>query len=401
MYFEDEKENMRNGGAFDDLEVDIDGDDKSVTWDDLLSDDADIDLNNVKKDDLVGDASLLDVSDDDDMALLEDDMPQEEVYPAQRQTVARAAAPRKDAFDVFGGADDDVSSRNDYTPEPSRSYQGDTITPDLTNRQSARAKARINDDDDIYFEPRSARKSSSILPTIVGVLVACVFIIGLGYLFMTYNKTGSIANLDARSLFNVNKNQETPLIEDNAANKPVIDINAPAEQNMANAGVDKKEEAKKEEQKFVTFSVTNGGRINPFTPPSGFESTKFALSSDYEILSPPEEIPGDDAANEAKQLMDITVSGILFDNVKPSAIISVNGSEYFVQIGDKVDEFQVVAINSQYVAIKSGTNTYKAQVGESFMNTDVNGMAKRQTSGKFAGSRQYTSTSDVEVSVRN
>ena len=54
-----------------------------------------------------------------------------------------------------------------------------------------------------------------------------------------------------------------------------------------------------------------------------------------------------------------------------------------------------------YVAIKSGTNTYKAQVGESFMNTDVNGMAKRQTSGKFAGSRQYTSTSDVEVSVRN
>ena len=42
MYFEDEKENMRNGSAFDDLDVDIDGDDKSVTWDDLLNDDADI-----------------------------------------------------------------------------------------------------------------------------------------------------------------------------------------------------------------------------------------------------------------------------------------------------------------------------------------------------------------------
>ena len=69
---------------------------------------------------------------------------------------------------------------------------------------------------------------------------------------------------------------------------------------------------------------------------------KFCLS--------PEEIPGDEAADEAKQLMDITVSGILFDNVKPSAIINVNGSEYFVQIGDKVDDFQVVAINSQYVA---------------------------------------------------
>ena len=40
---------MRNGGAFDDLDVDIDGDDKSVTWDDLLNDDADIDLSNAKK----------------------------------------------------------------------------------------------------------------------------------------------------------------------------------------------------------------------------------------------------------------------------------------------------------------------------------------------------------------
>ena len=77
--------------------------------------------------------------------------------------------------------------------------------------------------------------------------------------------------------------QETPLISDEG-NKPAIDINAPAEQNAANNPEDKTE-AKKEEQKFVTFSVSNGGRINPFTPPSGFESTKFAVSSDYEILT--------------------------------------------------------------------------------------------------------------------
>ena len=240
MYFEDEKENMN--GAFDDLEVDIDGDDKSVTWDDLLNDDADIDLSDVKKDDFAGDA-ILDVSDDEDMALLEDSEEMPAVAP--RRTAPRPAAPRKDAFDVFGGADDDTN--DSYAPEPARSYQGDTITPDLTNRTSARSKARMRgDDDDIYFEPRNARKSSSsILPTIVGVLVACIFILGLGYLFMTYNKTGSIANLDARSLFNVNKNtQETPLIEDNT-NKPVIDINAPAEQNMANAGASDEKDSKK------------------------------------------------------------------------------------------------------------------------------------------------------------
>ncbi len=399
MYFEDEKENMRNGGAFDDLDVDIDGDDKSVTWDDLLNDDADIDLSNAKKGDAFDDDSLLDSS-DDDMSLLNDDMA-DEVPPAPRPRASRTAAPRKDAFDVFGGRASDVSDNmNAYEHAGSRSAGGDTFTPDLTNRQSARAKARMNDDDDIYFEPRNARKSSSALPKVLGLLVACVLVGAFVYVFITYGKP--IAGIDANQLFNQNKNvQETPLISDEG-NKPAIDINAPAEQNAANNPEDKTE-AKKEEQKFVTFSVSNGGRINPFTPPSGFESTKFAVSSDYEILTPPEEIPGAETADEAKQLMDITVSGILFDNVKPSAIINVNGSEYFVQIGDKVDDFQVVAINSQYVAIKNGSNTYKAQVGETFTNAagKVPGMAKRQASGKFAGSRQYTSTSDVEVSVRD
>lgn len=396
MYFEDEKENMRNGSAFDDLDVDIDGDDKSVTWDDLLNDDADINLSDVKKDATMDDVLL---DDSEDMSLLDDDMATE-MPPAPRPRAARTAAPRKDAFDVFGGSSVDMSDSQDSYERPgSRNVGGDTFTPDLTNRQSARAKARMNDDDDIYFEPRNARKSSSALPKVLGLLVACVLVAGFVYVFITYGKP--IAGIDANQLFNQNKNaQETPLISDEG-NKPVIDINAPAEQNAAGS-VDNEADKKKEEQKFVTFSVSNGGRINPFTPPSGFESTKFAISSDYEILTPPEEIPGNEVADEAKQLMNITVSGILFDNVKPSAIINVNGSEYFVQIGDKVDDFQVVAINSQYVAIKNGTNTYKAQVGETFTNlSNVTGMAKRQASGKFAGSRQYTSTSDVEVSVRD
>jgi len=401
MYFEDEKENMGNGGAFDELEVDIDGDDKSVTWDDLLNDDADIDLSDVKKDDIDDDA-LLDTT-GDDMSLLDDDMMEEEpVAPMPKRTTQRTAAPRKDAFDVFGGSASNVEADEEGSNvhHARTSGGGDTITPDLTNRKSARSKAGMDDDDDIYFEPRDAKKSSggNIISTLVGILVACIFIVGLGYLFITYGRTDSVAGIDARTLFNKNKNvQEAPLITDNNADKPAIDINAPAEQNAANSA-DKKEEAKKEEQKLVTFSVANGGRVNPFTPPSGFETSKFVVSSDYEILSPPEEIPTDNTAEDANRLMNITVSGILFDNVKPSAIINVNGSEYFVQIGDKVDNCQVVAINSQYVAIRDGSNIYKAQVGEAFTNnaSKVSGMAKRQASGH----REYTSSSDVEVSVK-
>ena len=234
------------------------------------------------------------------------------------------------------------------------------------------------------------------------MLLALALVGGLIYLFMTYGK--SLTGFDVESLKKaVSPAQEAP-IPDMNANQPVLDINSPVNADANKEKADEKAKAEeKKAEKFVTLSVQNGGRMNPFTPPAGFENStaKYAFS-DYEILSPPEDVPSDEVAEEAKKLMDITVSGILFDSVKPSAIISVSGQDYFVQIGDKVDEFQVVAINTQYVAIKNGTNVYRAQVGENFNNAStVGGMAQRQTSGKFAGAKQYTSTSDVEVSVRN
>lgn len=390
MYFEDEKENMTETEAFDDLDLDMEADNKTVTWDDLLDDDADIDLSNVKKGDSTVNAGLLD-STDEDLSLLNDDDDVVDIRP-------QAGTSRKDAFDVFGGSGLPEES---YTKETS----GDTITPDLTVRPSARTKAAIDsgDDDDIYFEPRKAQKSSGFLPVLLGIMVALVFISGAVYLFMTYGK--SVAGLDAGSLLKGGSNpqEEAPVLPDENADKPVIDINAPADTNVAGGEENKTEEAKKEEQKLVTFAIQNGGRINPFVPPSGFDSSKYnTVSSNYEILSPPENLPDPEVAEEAKKLMQITVTGILFDDVKPSAIVNVNNSDYYVQIGDKVDDYQVVAINSQYVAIKNGTNIYKAQVGESFgTKTPVSGMAQKQTSGKFAGARQYTSASDVEVSAKN
>lgn len=404
MYFEDEKENMTDTGALDDLDLDMDldsGDDKAVTWDDLLDDDADIDLSSVKKGGNLDDEALLDTSgDDDDMSLLGDTADTvQDIRP--RQTPRKRTAPtRQDAFDVFGGSgtgtDDDIYGNT---------TGGDTITPDLTHRASARTKAGFDDNDDIYFEPRKASKSSSsFFPALVGILVAVLIVAGGVWWFMTSGKS-PVAGLDANSLVNNNKANEEQLIPDVNQDKPVIDINASAETNAANnekkAEEKKAEDKKKEEQKFVTFAVQNGGRINPFVPPSGFEAAKYTVASDYEILSPPEEVPGEEVSDSAKKLMDIVVTGILFDSVKPSAIISVNGSDFYVQIGDKVDECQVIAINKQFVAIKDGTNIYKAQVGESFGSaSNVSGMAKSQVGGKYAGARQYTSEAEVEVSAR-
>lgn len=382
MYFEDEKENMTDDGVLEDLDLDLDAeDDKSVTWDDLLDDDADIDLSSAKKN--VGAVDNLLADGDDDLALLSDD---------DSDIPAPVKAQRKDAFEVFGG--DTADGGNDGGYSQKDTVRGDTITPDLTsNRPSARTKAGIEEDDDIYFEPNKAKKSSGFVPALVGALVAIAFVGGLVYLFMTYGKP---LLGDAGALMNNQAEQQSPMgLETNV---PSADINnKEAENKAADAEANK---AKAEEQKLVTFSVQNGGRINPFIPPSGFESSKYTIASDYEILSPPEEVPGEEVADEAKKLMDITVSGILFDSVKPSAIVNVNGSDFYVQVGDMVDEFQVIAINRQYVAIKDGTNIFKAQVGESFGGTQVGGMASKQTGGKYAGARQYTSSSDVEVSAK-
>ena len=138
MYFEDEKENMQDGNALDELDLDIDSDDdKSVTWDDLLDDDADIDIGTVKKGAAIDD-TLLDDSDDD--MLLDDDVLDEDTAAAIRPAPQRrASTPRKDAFDVFGGTTSSTSES--YAPTDSK---GDTITPDLTRRPSRRTFVQRN-----------------------------------------------------------------------------------------------------------------------------------------------------------------------------------------------------------------------------------------------------------------
>ena len=103
---------------------------------------------------------------------------------------------------------------------------------------------------------------------------------------------------------------------------------------------------------------------------------------------------------DAQDLLRIAVSGILFDNVKPSAIITINGIDYFVQKGDMVDDYVVLDINRQFVVVKKGTNIYKAGVGERFaQNPQISGAAVYGSGGarQYKSNSDYTSASDVEI----
>jgi|GEM_PF-4707159 len=146
----------------------------------------------------------------------------------------------------------------------------------------------------------------------------------------------------------------------------------------------------------VLLPVVNTGRANPFTPLVPYNSLGFIAKPNMAIPEPPTSL-GDLAIGEAlEKLQKITVSGILYDSVKPSAIIKVSGVDYFVQKGDKVDSYIVADITKTTVIIKEGGSSYRASIGEAFSSNEA---LKGQISAGAAAQRQYVSAKDVGVAV--
>ena len=97
------------------------------------------------------------------------------------------------------------------------------------------------------------------------------------------------------------------------------------------------------------------------------------------------------------KLMTIAVSGIMYDEQKPSAIVTLDNNDYFVQEGDKLDEYKILDIERNHVIISFGKNTYKANIGEEFKVSSVTGSAKYMTQAE-GGGRQYYSVKDEKDS---
>ena len=79
--------------------------------------------------------------------------------------------------------------------------------------------------------------------------------------------------------------------------------------------------------------------------------------------------------------MAIAVSGIMYDETKPSAIITYDNNDYFVQKGDRLDEYRVLDITKTYVTMAYNKNVYKANIGEEF-----------KVSSQFYGSADFLPT---------
>ena len=83
--------------------------------------------------------------------------------------------------------------------------------------------------------------------------------------------------------------------------------------------------------------------------------------------------------------METTISGIMYDYKNPSAIINIDGQDQLVRRGDKLAGYIVLDITKDKVVIKSGSNVYRASVGQSISAEELNINQVANLKRKFAG----------------
>lgn len=101
-------------------------------------------------------------------------------------------------------------------------------------------------------------------------------------------------------------------------------------------------------------------KADPFLPYRDISLTNEAPPK-FEILEPPETAG---TYSQAGQIMDTSVSGILYDVYSPSAILNIEGIDQLVKKGDIVNNYEVLEIEKDSVTVKLGANIYQAGIGE-------------------------------------
>ena len=82
----------------------------------------------------------------------------------------------------------------------------------------------------------------------------------------------------------------------------------------------------------------------------------------FEIIAPPTVIPEADPVVD--ELVQTKISGIMYDQARPSAIVNFGGEDQLVHKGDVVKGYNIVNITKNSVVIKYKNNIYQATVGQ-------------------------------------
>lgn len=143
--------------------------------------------------------------------------------------------------------------------------------------------------------------------------------------------------------------------------------------------------------KRATFDIDAEGRTTPFVP---YRERNLSYSTlNFADLPYP---PGLGEDKNLTDLVSAKVTGILFEEDSPSAIINVKDEEYLVKPGDEIEGFQISSITQDYVAIKTGSNVYRAKVGD-IVDGEIYGSGIYNLGHKFAG--QFAPAKEEDVLI--
>lgn len=207
---------------------------------------------------------------------------------------------------------------------------------------------------------------------------------------LLFNTTGCTQNNVSKKSFDKKPVRELSKEKVKVGNDGINAAIAPDDDVAVVSDSDKKTETENEIQEdfagssMVAMSIEDIGRSDPFLPDSERVEKKPKPNFGYDLLPPPETIIVD---NMAQEVINTKVSGIMYDNYNPSAILNINGADYLVRSGDLVNGYKILAIAKDYVTVQKGTNVYKAGVGEMFASNSINYNTISNLEGKFGGNK--------------
>ncbi len=235
---------------------------------------------------------------------------------------------------------------------------------------------------------------------ILAILVLLLFGFSLINMFskMHQNDNNSQENADSQFTENYNAENNNPEIDpslqeqnaDMQANQdfqePDANMMAQDAQNIYNQATNSQQAndidimAKKTtgagKGKRVLISIQESGRDNPFKPSAIFNQNVQAIEKlPLPLMDPPAGI--DTSIDQtALTVMKTSVSGILYDQYSPSAILNLKnesgkGSDYLVSVGDTLNGYKILNITKTKVTVKLGNNIYIAGVGEYLKKTEL------------------------------
>lgn len=378
MFFADEEKYEQGGN---DINI---SKDETVTWEDVLSEQDDlIPMDQTTK-------SISNDSNEDFIPALDDEVSDDElarILNSEEESSAIDDTPRQKAFDTFG-------TKEPNAPLPSQEELE-------IERQLAQVRLPDEDEDDgtgyieeeqepapkVYNIPKQNAQAERKTSTPMLLLLLAVVVAFASYCYFSMFSNSKVANKkDMPQQEDVLNNEENNV---NDADIPIV--------NDEEIGQISPDTTVSDEQKEVV-EVHQAGRSNPFMPLQKYIAVSIPETvvdfSKGGIPAPPKNYGAMD--ERVEKMISIAVSGIMYDDQKPSAIITFDDNDYFVQVGDKLDDYKVLEIGKSYVVIALGRNTYRANIGEEFKVSDFYGNAPYLPK-KQGGGRQYRSVSDIDT----